>query len=288
MNPFALHGPAFLAFYAAVGIFALGLQYFWSRAREVSSVAQLKMTDPYLIAYLRGGSEDALRAAAMSLMERKLLTASGRMLVAEAGADEKVDSPVEKAVLQLYREPRKAEAMESSSAAADIFTRFQTELVQHGLLAGPKTFAVRLVPFCIAALIVIGTGLLKLGIALSEGRHNIWFLIGMLAVFSLISVALFRKRGTRSGSAVLGDLATMFYPLRAQAEASPIGSAGNDVAMLAAVFGIDALPETRFPGVYALQPEPSTSNNTSTWNRSSRSSSGGGSRSSGGGRGCGG
>jgi uncharacterized protein (TIGR04222 family) len=289
MNPFALHGPAFLAFYAVVGISALVLQYLWSRSREISSAAQLKLSGPYQIAYLRGGSEEALRVAAVTLMERKLLTASGRMLIAEPGAEARVDSPVERAVLHLYREPRKAEAMESSWAAEATFTAYQAELVEHGLLAGPKTFGSRMVPFCVCVLIVIGVGGLKLGIAISEGRKNIWFLIGMLAIFSLISIALYRKRGTRSGSAVLSDLEGLFWPLRAKADAMPTGSASSDVAMLAAVFGIAALPEARFPGVYALQPEPSN-NNSSSWNNNSwgSRSSGGGGRSSGGGRGCGG
>jgi|AraplaMF_Col_mMF_1032025.scaffolds.fasta_scaffold00126_45 uncharacterized protein (TIGR04222 family) len=287
MNPFALHGPAFLAFYAVVGISALVLQYLWSRSREISSAAQLKLSDPYQIAYLRGGSEEALRVAAVTLMERKLLTAGGRMLAAEPGAEERVDSPVERAVLQLYREPRKAEAMQSSAAAEDTFAAYRAELIRHGLLAGPKTFGVRLIPFCVCALIAAGTGVLKLGIAISEGRKNIWFLIGMLAIFSLISVALYRKRGTRSGNAMLSDLENLFRPLHANAETMPTGNASSDVAMLAAVFGIPALPEVRFPGVYALQPEPSTNDsstlNNTRWSSGSSGRSGGGS-----GRGCGG
>jgi uncharacterized protein (TIGR04222 family) len=290
MNPFALHGPAFLVFYAMVGISALLLQYLWSRSREISSAARMKLSDPYQIAYLRGGSEEALRVAAVALMERKLLNASGRMLTAEPGAEDRVDSPIEKAVLHLYREPRKADVMGSTSAGEETFATYQAELVQHGLLAGPKSFATRLVPFSVCALIAAGTGALKLGIALSEGRKNIWFLIGMLAVFVVISVAIYRKRSTRSGGAMLSDLEGLFSPLRAKADSMPAGSASSEVAMLAAVFGIPALPEARFPGVYALQPEPSSDDNSSTrqnnsWGSSSRSS---GSGSSGSGRGCGG
>jgi len=291
MNPFALHGPEFLAFYAAVGIFILVLQYCWSRARETREArSPSSMADPYLIAYLRGGSSDALQAAAMSLMERKLLNASGRMLTAETGAEAKVESPVEKAVLALYSQPRTADAMDSSVVAAATFEAYKAELVRYGLLAGPKTFALRFVPFCVCAAIILGVGLLKLGIALSEGRHNVLFLIGMLAVFFLFSMGLYRVRRTRAGSAVIGDLETTFAELRSRAAALPKESAGSDVAMLAAVFGIAALPEARFPGVYALQPEESKDNSSSWTNRrwSRGSSSSGGSRGGGNKLGCGG
>ena len=292
MNPFALHGPAFLAFYAAVGIAGLILQYVWSRARETrGAAAQPKMTDPYKIAFLRSGGSEALRVAALSLMERKLLTASGRMLVAEPGAEEKIDNPVEMAVLHLYRVPQTAEALDSSPRDAEaVFEGYRAELVRDGLLAGPTTFGLRLIPFGASALMVVGVGLLKLGIALSEGRHNVGYLMLMMVGFFLLSVLLYRSRNTRSGAAMLGDLEGMFRQLRAQADALPKGTAANEVALLGAVFGIAALPEARFPGVYALQPPPDTSNsNNSTWNNrswSSGSSSSG--RSSGSGRGCGG
>jgi len=290
INPFALHGPAFLAFYAVVGIFALVLQYCCSRARESGAAPpQLPMTDPYLIAYLRSGGDEALRVAAVSLMDRKLLTANGRMLTAEPGAEEKVQNPVELAVLRLYRTPQKADAMDSSTVAEPVFEGYQAQLVRLGLLSGPQTFGRRLLPFCAAILIVVGAGLLKLFIALSEGRHNVGYLLLMLAGFCILSIIMFRKRGTRSGGALIDDLGTMFGALRARSDALPTGGAGNEAAMLAAVFGIAALSETRFPGVYALQPEPSSGNASSWSDRSwgSRSSGrSGGSRGSG--SGCGG
>ncbi len=294
MNPFALHGPSFLFFYAVVGISALLLQFFWSRAKESGGIpSQSKMTDPYLIAYLRGDTSDALRVAAVSLMERKLLNASGRMLTAEPGAEDKVESPIEKAVLNRYHSPATAAALDSSAVAEATFQAYQAELVSHGLVAGPKTFGLRLVPFCVAAAMILGTGLAKVGIALSQGRHNVLYLIGMMIAFFLISLVLFRLRRTRAGSAMISDLQTMFEGLQARAEALPTGGAASEVAMVGAIFGIAALPETRFPGVYALKPEPSSTNDSSLWNNrdhgwSGSGSSSGGSSSRGSKLGCGG
>ena len=62
MNPFALHGPAFLGFYAATGIFALLLQYFWSRAKEAAGVA-LATLAPYLSRYNRSVAGNAAELA---------------------------------------------------------------------------------------------------------------------------------------------------------------------------------------------------------------------------------
>lgn len=281
MNPFALHGPAFLAFYAAVGIFALVLQYVWSRANEAGAPPpKLKLTDPYQIATLRSGQGEALRVAAVALMDRKLLTANGRMLSAEPGAEEKVDNPVELAVLQLYREPRKADAMDANATAASVFEGYRAEFQREGLLANARIFGLRLIPFCVCALLVIGVGALKLFIALSEGRHNVGYLILMMLVFPLLSLMMFRKRGTRAGAAMVSDLETVFRELRGRADALPPGTASSELAMLAAVFGIAAISETRFPAIYALQPEPST-NNSSSWNNNSWSSSSSSSSSSG-------
>src|SRR3954468_7585769 len=114
MNPFALHGLDFLAFYAAIGFAAVGIQYLWTRLQEsLGMLPQLQMTDPYQIAYLRGGRAEALRVAAFSLIDRGLLGAGGRTLVAEGGAEKQVRRPIEKAVLQVYRSPGPASEMQS-------------------------------------------------------------------------------------------------------------------------------------------------------------------------------
>ena len=46
----------------------------------------------------------------------------------------------------------------------------------------------------VAAIAVVFVGLLKLFIALSEGRHNVGFLILMMIGFSYIAILIFRRR----------------------------------------------------------------------------------------------
>ena len=61
MNPFDLAGPQFLLFYLVLGggvILMLGLL---RQARESSDTLKVNLAAPYLIAYLRGGKNEALR-----------------------------------------------------------------------------------------------------------------------------------------------------------------------------------------------------------------------------------
>ncbi|HEX2521692.1 MAG TPA: hypothetical protein VHP35_06150 [Terriglobia bacterium] len=60
MNPFDLTGPQFLVFYLAFGGCVLLALNFIRKARESSDNSKVTLTDPYLIAYLRGGKNEAL------------------------------------------------------------------------------------------------------------------------------------------------------------------------------------------------------------------------------------
>jgi uncharacterized protein (TIGR04222 family) len=255
MNPFALHGPAFLAFYAAVGLAGIGIQYAWIRLEEsLGFMPQLNMTDPYQIAYLRGGRSEALRVAAFSLVDRGLLQGGRTTLVAEPGAHMQVRRPIEKAVLQLFRRPDHASAMQSDRAAIDACRRYRDTLEDFGLVAGSATYLRRLPPLLVAAMAVVFVGALKLSIALSEGRYNVGFLIAMMIAFSVIAILIFRRHRTRRGDAMLADLRMMFGRLRDRADTLRQGGATNEAALLAAVFGISELSPRHFPAARALKP----------------------------------
>ena len=74
MNPFNLPGPAFLAFYVTFGIalIAGACIYWFFRTRRVETPV---LTNPYEIAYLRGGAAEAVRVAVIGLLERNILEA---------------------------------------------------------------------------------------------------------------------------------------------------------------------------------------------------------------------
>jgi len=293
MNPFALHGPAFLAFYAMVGIAGLGIQFLWTRIQEsLGTMPQLQMTDPYQIAYLRGGQAEALRLVAFSLIDRGLLQGGATTLVAESGAEKQVRRPIEKAVLQVFRSPGPAREMQSDRRAIDACRQYRDTLEDYGLVAGGATFARRLPALLVAALAVVFVGLLKLFIALSEGRHNIGFLVLMMIGFSAVAIWIFRRHRTKRGDDMMADLRMMFGRLRDRGDTLREGGATNEAALLAAVFGLSELSPAHFPAMRALKPAKGTGSSSScnSYYSSSGSSCGSSSCSSGSscGGGCGG
>jgi len=297
MNPFALHGPAFLAFYAVVGVVGIGIQYFWTRFQEsLGFMPQLQMTDPYQIAYLRGGRAEALRVAAFSLIDRGLLRGGATTLVAELGAEKQVRRPIEKAVLHVFRSPGYAREMQHSQRAIEACRQYRDTLEDFGLVAGGATFMRRLPALLVAAIAIVFVGLLKLFIAFSEGRHNVGFLILMMIAFSAIAILIFRRHRTKRGDDMLADLRMMFARLRDRADTLREGGATNEAALLAAIFGLSELSPGRFPAMQALKPvKEKTGSSCSSYYSSCSSSSCSSSSSScssgsscGGGGGCGG
>lgn len=60
-NPFDLPGPDFLVFYAFLGVLTIGLLWFARRASEGADAPRIDYSDPYLLAYLRGGQSEVIR-----------------------------------------------------------------------------------------------------------------------------------------------------------------------------------------------------------------------------------
>src|SRR5688572_6470436 len=109
MNPFDLPGPQFLAFYAALGLVVVVLVSILRRMAESGPVPKVDVSDPYLIAYLRGGENEALRVATVSLVDRGLLIAEDENLRAKKNVSlDGVRRPIEKALLRKFMQSHKA------------------------------------------------------------------------------------------------------------------------------------------------------------------------------------
>ena len=66
MNPFDLPGPQFLLFYLGLSAAVIVALVVARKFAESSAAPKLDLSDPYLIAYLRGGDAETLRVAAVS------------------------------------------------------------------------------------------------------------------------------------------------------------------------------------------------------------------------------
>jgi uncharacterized protein (TIGR04222 family) len=286
LNPFHLGGPAFLAFYVALMVVTVIALRASMRARELADAPPApKFEDPYLIAWLRGGDVEAARVATVALVDRGLLTAQGSTLaLRDPQAVEIARRDIERALLRLYRNPGSAQNAHKDAAVRRACERYRQTLAQHGLVAGGTVFARRLAPIAIAAAVLLGVSGARIAQALAAGRHNLAFLTILTVVAAVILVAHWGRRRTFAGDAALADLKALFSRLKGRAATLRAGG-GAEVAMLAAVFGLAALPGAAFPFVEKLYPAPANSSDGggSSCGSSCSSSCGGGC-----GGGCGG
>jgi uncharacterized protein (TIGR04222 family) len=307
VNVFDLRGPEFLFFYAALSAVALGLLAWWAsrqHAREHVR-SQLPIDDPMLIAFLRGGMPEAIDVAIASLVDRGLLASTGGGIL-ESKSDPSAGSrPMDAALLRVFQTPAKIGRARLEPEVRRICAGYRTELLSRGLVPGGALPAqdVVVVAATLAGLLAIGA--LKIFVALERGRHNLGFLVMLMALDVMVAIPIVRGLRMRGVRQALDDLRVLFKDLRGRSKTLQPGRATNDLEYLAAVFGAAALPVALFPDRDALFP-PHTLRNaamegvasrqhgatcataTSCGAFSSGASSCGGGGSCGGGSGCGG
>lgn len=288
MNPFELHGFGFLFFYLILGIAVLvGLRNWYRRSEAETGAPALKLNDPYLIAYLRGGDEEALRVTTISLADRGLLVFEGDKVKRKSkGIADAVQRPVERAVLAFFRNTADAVDVFKDRASTLACQEYRQLLIKHGLLAGPAHYAKRLGAAAAVVALLGGVAVYKVQLAFSQGRHNVGFLIALAVIFSIIAFAITRMRRTGAGDAAVADMQQLFKRLKDRASSLRAGGATNELAMLLGVFGVAAAPAAAFPFIEKLYPRPVSgdSSGSSCSSSSCGSSCGGGC----GGGGCGG
>jgi uncharacterized protein (TIGR04222 family) len=285
MNPFNLPGPQFLTFYMFLGCVVLTVLYYARRISESGSIPRIDYSDPYLIAYLRGGEKEAARVAVVSLVDRGLLRLLGDRLEVTGDATA-VRRPIEKAILHRAKLSKSVAALlESTSIKAECKV-YQDKLQQLRLLPDKATEDARTNRLLLALVVLFSVAFIKIILATMRGRQNIWYLVILAAVFGYIAVKDFNPSRTVLGNTLLADLRTLFASLKARSTMIQSGGATAEVALLLAIFGTGALPASRFPIIQHFERKLSptgTSCGTSGCGSSCSSSSCGG-----GGGGCGG
>jgi uncharacterized protein (TIGR04222 family) len=129
MNPFDLRGPEFLLFYLVFGGIVIGALRFAVRMPQGASATNVRLTDPYMIAYLRGGRDEAITVAAASLIDRKLLKfesvggsilkqGSNQLVAGDPNFIQVVRRPIERKILERFIEPADSTVLFSSSELA--------------------------------------------------------------------------------------------------------------------------------------------------------------------------
>ena len=288
VNPFDWSGPWFLLAYLIFGL----LVYYLARELLIRQElrnphAQLSLADdPYRIAFLRGGALEAVKIAAIVLVDRGLLRAEGPLLeTASADSLRFASHDIERDVLRLYL-GRQGHSKELA-AQADMLPScraYQDSLTQQELLVGPPLLRRRERITWPAHYLLLTVAAVKAVIAISRQHYNLLFLALLLTIFLLMLRGLRTQATSWSAQRLLTDLRMLFGRLNLRASRLQAGSSSADMALLAAIFGLGALPLSVYAYVAELYPVPRHSSDSSSGGTGDSSSGGG----DGGGSGCGG
>jgi uncharacterized protein (TIGR04222 family) len=280
-------GPQFLLVYIAFAV-AVNLWLRWhyaTREREARPGALGLANDPYQIAVLRGGRDEAIRVAVVTLLDRGLLVEEGGQLHApRPDGAELVRHPLDHALLDCFKAPAPAARALASPDAIAACDTYERELEKKQLIANRKTRAARFGPFAVALGLTLGVALAQIVYALSKGRANVGFLIVLALVCAIALAVAYRKRLTALGSDTLRGLERLYTAARGRLAQNVSGANGFDASLVAAVYGLAALPTLQFPYLARVFPVPKTTQSGGSNGSSSCSSCG----SSCGGGGCGG
>jgi uncharacterized protein (TIGR04222 family) len=292
MNPFDLPGPQFLALYAVLGAGVLFAVYVLKRSAEGGEPIRLPSTDPYLIACLRGGAVETVRLGVAVLVDRQLLAIHGGDAVAirEGVRPTHGSNDLERAILEQCDKASHPGELAANHRLLEIARRsYELPLVRMRLLADTDTRLQRARQASLAIVVLVAVAGIKVAIGLARNRPVSFLVISAIG-FSALTLFIIRGRRTVLGERVLGDLTTLFDGLRERAGELRAYTATGELALLMAVFGVNAVPVVSFPFVRAFRPATTNTSScgTSGCGSSSGSSCGGGGSSCGGGGGCGG
>jgi uncharacterized protein (TIGR04222 family) len=287
VNPFDLRGPEFLVFYIGLAVLVIIGGVLLRRYAESSGIPKIDLSDPLLIAYLRGGDKEVMRVAVVSLIDRGLLECSGtRLHTAKHARPESVRREIDRELLKKFSTEGEVTSMFDDFKLQSTCSEYEETLKRVRLLPDNSITLVRTIIFASAILILGGVGLVKLIIAFSRGRTNVGFLIVLIIVSIVVAAKLSFPRLTQSGKAMLEDLKNLYFGLKARASLLRPGGATLEPMMLAAVFGVGALAGMDFAFTKSLFPRAVKS--TSSGESSCGSACGSSCGSSCGGGGCGG
>ncbi len=288
MNPFLWSGPAFLGLYFGIAIVVVG--YCWIRTRALGPSARISVSDltsdPYRIAYLRGGETEAIRVAAFNLVDRGRLDFDGSSLRSSKsgdGDDEDLRRPLDKAIIAACKGGRTPAGLLDDKLVKSGCLAYEGELRKRKLLPDASEKAARMRLLWTALGVLGGIAAVKVAVAVSQGRWNIGFLLILMIVGCILAAVVCHPRLTKAGREALSTLRTLVNRLEANSSRLRKGGATNEAVLLAAVLGLSALPEDTYAFVQDMYPKPKPSSGDGSGDGGSSCSS-----SCGGGGGCGG
>ncbi len=295
MFPFTLTGPQFLVFYAGLAVLLLlayrRVQHAATGSDDAGVMLDALTADPYCIACLRDGPDEAVRVAVVNLIDRGLLVqGKGSGWRASLQGDPAVQRrPLDAAILGQC----KAASMSPDDIMADRTVRkaavvLEAHLQSQGLLQDAPALVLQARVRMGVLLLLAGLALARIAQAVLAGRNNITLLVILAVVACIAALSMKPARLTGKGRRSMSTLEGLLGRLKGRSDGLRPGGATNEAVLFAAVFGIHALPASAFAFVEETYPRPRPSSDSGGGGDGGSSSSDSGGSSCGGGGGCGG
>src|SRR5260370_39557672 len=207
MNPFDLSGPSFLVFYICVSLIVIIALKLAIDEAERGAPRALPLSDPYQIAWLRGGTPEAAPIAVLSLIDRGLLAVTGDNLVNLSTAQPVARERIERAILAgCAQSGAPATVILGEPAVERACASYRARLERLQLMPDGAMRAQRYRRFAIAAAILLGVALGKIVIAFGRGRYNVEFLVILTAIALGVVWVLVRRPRTHPANMMLTNL----------------------------------------------------------------------------------
>jgi uncharacterized protein (TIGR04222 family) len=272
VNPFDLRGPAFLAFYALVSAGGLVFMYFAARgaifgpSRAASSDAYKHLRDPYLMAYLQGGYRHALVCVVFSLHQRKLVSGNGEAELRANGSKDAraaINNTLDRAVLQALATPRRLHQVRDDNQLKKVVEAYVEPLRQAGLVADDGELRRRLPAFLMVGGVLFALAAIKLVVALGRGHSNVLLLVILSSIALTVAWKTFTRRRTNAGDLALTNQQTLLARLKERVYKLAAEGATNEAVLIAATFGLTALPSNAYPFAKQLRRSTDAQSNSS-------------------------
>ena len=256
MNPFDLRGPPFLALYALVSTGGLLYMYFTARGmlfgppRAVSVGAHKHLRDPYLMAYLKGGFRHTLTIVVFSLHQRRIVSGAGEAELRASGSKDvlaAVHNTLEIAVLRSLAIPQRLHQVRDNMHLKETVEAYAEPLRQSGLVADEDEFERRLPAFILVGVVLFAFAAIKIVLALQRGHSNVLFLVILTLLAIIATWVIFNRRRTNAGDQALSNQQTLLARLKDRVNRLAADGATNEAVLIAATFGLGALPEYEYP-----------------------------------------
>jgi uncharacterized protein (TIGR04222 family) len=180
MNPFDLPGPQFLALYAMLGVIVVGAVYYFKQQAEAGEPGRLPVSDPYVIAYLRGGAVEAVRLGVAVLVDRQLLAigSDDTVVIREGVTPRHGSNDLERAILEQCASAQHPRNLVVGPRLQEVALRsYEPMLRQMNLLADPEVFARRGRYVGTAGVVLVVVAGIKVAVGLSRNRPVLFLVI---------------------------------------------------------------------------------------------------------------